>query len=351
MEETKYLLVGNFELIVMFATNRTKLKSENKIFITNISSHINNRELHSIFSSTPYDYYVNIVKDRNGKSLNHGFIHLFTPNCVSNVLNKFQGIVLKGGQALELKAWEKKKEREISKLNSYHKTLYISKLRDTVSHEELIYVFKGFGEIASSDLKPANPKKFYAKSNYAVIEFKTEEQAEAVLGKAPKNKLVQDLFVSGQVSISYFQPPQSRPQLSNKEVSKKETKYLNPLNRRALHSKPFIAPNGSTYMKPENQFSTPQFFNQNQSQNQLHSKIRLTSKQFTQPKANLIPIIDHKEDSFYSISNQTFQSLNNTTYNNSSVKSQNNSLMYEKEKNEVLLKNVWESSQARKKKF
>jgi len=88
--------------------------------------------------------------------------------------------------------------------------LYIDGLKINVSKEALEREFEQFGEITSLDIKPKtiiNGKK-KTHIQYAVIAYRTEEEAEKALATAHRIKDITRLFLSQQnVTIKYFGRP------------------------------------------------------------------------------------------------------------------------------------------------
>jgi len=348
LRETQYKKVGRFELIVMYACDRAQLKPNNKLFIKNITPDMNQKMLHSIFSSSPYKYYVGIITDDKGNNRNSGFIHFFDSKGAIHAIENFQRIGVKEGQTLKIEPWKAREQRDEEKEKPMdNKTLYINFIKKDVSKEKLLSAFRDFGEIVNSDYKPSRQEKCGIQSNYAVIEFNTATEAKKAISEALMKDNIISLLNSTQNSVNYFVPKQKNVNLQKAKDSKNK---FAPKSKKA-----FQAQRTSQYVKSSQVinlpfhnpfFAQPFFANINTFPSNNPEKYFFPNNykhqsEVTDLNSGKAPIIYEQQDSFYSVSNQTFQSMNNSASNdNTLIKNlyeKDDTLIYEKKERDNLL--------------
>ena len=113
---------------------------------------------------------------------------------------------LEGCSSLKVN-WLKSREELAREAEGKNNRLYLNGLQFGVTREVLMEKFGQFGQITSLDLKPSGTIRKEIKTQYAVIAYESEEEAEKAYAKARKIEDIKSLFVSRQhVKIDYFDP-------------------------------------------------------------------------------------------------------------------------------------------------
>jgi RNA recognition motif-containing protein len=115
---------------------------------------------------------------------------------------------LDGCSSLEVN-WLKSREERAREAEEKNNRLYLSGLQSGVTREILMGKFGQFGQITSLDLKPSKTIRKEIKTQYAVIAYASEEEAEKAYAESRQiEDIIKFLFVSSHkhVKIVFFDP-------------------------------------------------------------------------------------------------------------------------------------------------
>jgi len=102
--------------------------------------------------------------------------------------------------------WHQSLAERAKEVSETKNRLYLDGLHFQVSKEILEGKFGQYGRIISSNMNPSKTRQKNLKTQYAVIAYDTEEEAEKALAKASKSQEISDLFISLQYKkIQYFE--------------------------------------------------------------------------------------------------------------------------------------------------
>jgi len=113
--------------------------------------------------------------------------------------------------------WVKSASERKEEAKKRKNRLHLDGLRFDVSHEMIRSEFSRFGQVVSLDTKPGRIVERRIKTQWAVIAFSTDEEAERALINGPKTKETKRLFVMNYLKIQHLgQPNKENPHNKHK---------------------------------------------------------------------------------------------------------------------------------------
>jgi len=162
------------------------------VFIKNLDKSIDNKALHDTFSAFGNILSCKVVLDENGQSRGYGFVHFESAEAAENAIKKFNGVLM-NGKKVYVGHHISKRERDSKAewLRQNYTNVYVKNLDPSVTDEEMLDLFKPFGEITSHMLaKDAEGKS----RGFGFVNFKEHDQAvkavEALQDKEFKGKTI-----------------------------------------------------------------------------------------------------------------------------------------------------------------
>eukprot|EP00467_Chlorarachnion_reptans_P023047 CAMPEP_0114507850 /NCGR_PEP_ID=MMETSP0109-20121206/12251_1 /TAXON_ID=29199 /ORGANISM="Chlorarachnion reptans, Strain CCCM449" /LENGTH=610 /DNA_ID=CAMNT_0001686673 /DNA_START=210 /DNA_END=2042 /DNA_ORIENTATION=- len=186
----KALKTLNFSVIegeqcrVMWVHRDPFLRKSGKgnIYVKNLPEGADNKKVHEMFEEFGEILSVK-VKEKNGKKLNHGFVHFKEEKSAQDAIAKMDG-----KEGLIVKPFLSQKDRAKAVTNLYVKPLP----KEDFSEEDFRKLFEDFGEITSCKIKN-DPEK---PSAVGFVDFKVPEDAKEAVEKLNGTELKgQTLFV------------------------------------------------------------------------------------------------------------------------------------------------------------
>ena len=157
-------------------------------------------------------------------------------------------------KGLEIFFFEPKSER--MKRNMVN-NLYTHNLREDVKGSDVFSIYSSFGVITRWVVRHPNleqsVKKF--KTQYAMIQYSTKEEAQRALHQAPKATPVQDLYDNKVVFLTYWMDKESRAKV--KQAKLNSARFNKQLYGISTEQQGVAVPMG--YNQPPMQFAQPQF--------------------------------------------------------------------------------------------
>lgn len=121
------------------------------VFIKNLDETIDNKTLHDTFTAFGNILSCKVVTDAAGKSCGFGFVHFETQEAADQAIEKVNGMLMNGKKVFVGKhVSRKERHSRLEELRANFTNIFIKNLLPETTDEQLVEMFKPYGEIQSA---------------------------------------------------------------------------------------------------------------------------------------------------------------------------------------------------------
>jgi len=193
LETMNYTLIKNKPCRIMWCHRDPSLRKSGtgNVFIKNLDKSIDNKALYDTFSAFGNILSCKVATDDNGGSKGYGFVHYETQEAANMAVTRVNGMLLNGKKVFVGFFVARKDRTEAAGNDDAYTNVFVKNLSETTTDEELLELFKPFGDIKSAIImKDAESKP----RGFGFVNFAVHEEAGAAIeelnGKEVNGKTV-----------------------------------------------------------------------------------------------------------------------------------------------------------------